>query len=53
MILDGKLARTDVNEEGLFTPDGVQVGDSEARSESSMAAESRSARTSILTTAIT
>ena len=30
MILDGKLARTDVNETGIFTPEGVQVGDSEA-----------------------
>jgi len=31
MILDGKLARTDVTEAGIFTPEGIQVGDSEAK----------------------
>jgi len=31
MILDGKLARTDVSEARIFTPEGIQVGDSEVK----------------------
>jgi len=31
MILNGKLARTDVVSAGIFTADGIQVGDSEAK----------------------
>jgi len=31
MILDGKLARADVNQAHVFTPEGIQVGDSEAK----------------------
>jgi hypothetical protein len=31
MIIDGRLARIDVEERGVSTSDGVQVGDSESR----------------------
>jgi hypothetical protein len=33
MIEDGHLVRVDVNKHGIQTPDGIQVGDSEARAE--------------------